>query len=107
MSSRNPEPVAAELADQIPLLKQRDGTVMWLAGLSSEAMRPHRIGLAEAIIEWLRDNGHMPKPKSAKSKRRPSPDGRGARPTAEDVPAMAPPMRNRPGGGAGEGRARS
>lgn len=67
MSSRKPEPVVAELADQLPLLKTSTGTVLMFAGMGSESMRPTRIDAAEAIITWLRTNGHMPKPKKARS----------------------------------------
>lgn len=66
--SRNPEPLATELADILPQLSLRDGTTLMLAGLGSEAMRPTRVQYAEALIEWLRDNGHMPKPRTKKAK---------------------------------------
>lgn len=88
MSSRNHEPLAVELADVIPQLALKDGTTLMLAGLGSESMRPTRIQYAEALIGWLRDNGHMPKPKAAKPAKK------------------QPPARKRPAGGSGEANAR-
>jgi hypothetical protein len=70
LPSRDPEPLAVELADLLPRLEHpRTGTVLVFAGLGSQGMAPRRLETAEAILHWLRLNGHMPPLAKPKVKR--------------------------------------
>lgn len=65
--SRNTDPIAEALAEALPQLKHPGtGKTFMFAGLGAESMRGTRLQLAESIIAWFQDNGHMPKPKPGK-----------------------------------------
>jgi hypothetical protein len=71
--TKDPELLAVELAEALPMLEHPSGSTLVFAGLGSPNMAPRRLQTAEAILAFLRGKGAIPesdRPKPGKKARR-------------------------------------